>query len=301
MYIDGVFSGGGIRGIALIGAIEEIEKRGYQFARVAGASAGAIIAALTAAGYKSKEIFTLIDDMDLTMLLDERKSFLPFSLTKWVALYWTLGLYKGDALEEWLEEMLARKGLRTFSDLPHQKLRIVASDITNGRLMVIPDDLNQYGLDPKSFSIARAVRMSCSIPYFFEPVRLKVDRETIIIVDGGVLSNFPIWLFENEHNQRERPIIGIKLSPKTDEMPKNKIENAIQLFKALFETMKDAHDARHISSKQEKDIIFIPSTGVFATEFALTDEMKQELFEQGRECAIKFFNSWKYDRRFKVL
>ena len=46
MYIDGVFSGGGIKGIALIGAIEEIENRGYQFKRVAGASAGAIIASL---------------------------------------------------------------------------------------------------------------------------------------------------------------------------------------------------------------------------------------------------------------
>ncbi|KAA9026265.1 patatin-like phospholipase family protein [Niallia endozanthoxylica] len=301
MYIDGVFSGGGIRGIALIGAIEEIEKRGYQFARLAGASAGAIIAAFTAAGYNSKDIYNFIAEMDLTNLLDERKSFLPFSITKWVALYWTLGLYKGDALEFWLEEILARKGVRTFADLPDQKLRFIASDITNGRLIVIPDDLQKYGLDPQSFSVARAVRMSCSIPYFFEPVRLKVDRETNIIVDGGVLSNFPIWLFEDEHNQRERPIIGIKLSPKTDEIPKNKIENAIQLFKALFETMKDAHDARHIASKQEKDIIFIPSTGVFAIEFDLTDEMKQRLVQQGRECAIKFFNSWRYDRKFKVI
>ncbi|WP_071395726.1 patatin-like phospholipase family protein [Bacillus tuaregi] len=301
MYIDGVFSGGGIRGIALIGAIEEIEKRGYQFARVAGSSAGAIIAAFLAAGYKSKEIFELVDEMDLKNLLDERKSFLPFSLTKWVGLYWTLGLYKGDALEVWLENVLAKKGLQTFSDLPQQKLRFIASDITNGRLLVIPDDLEKYGLDPKHFPIARAIRMSCSIPYFFEPVRLKVDRETSIIVDGGVLSNFPIWLFEDEHNQRERPIIGIKLSPKMDDVPKNKIENAIQLFKALFETMKDAHDARHISSKQEKDIIFIPSDGVFATEFDLNDEMKQRLVQQGRECAIRFFNNWRYDRKFKVI
>ena len=54
VYVDGVFSGGGIKGIALIGAIEEIEKRGYRFKRVAGASAGAIIASLIAARYTSK-------------------------------------------------------------------------------------------------------------------------------------------------------------------------------------------------------------------------------------------------------
>ncbi len=56
MKLDGVFSGGGIKGIALIGAYEEIEKRGYQFDRVAGASAGAIIAALISAQYSSKDL-----------------------------------------------------------------------------------------------------------------------------------------------------------------------------------------------------------------------------------------------------
>ena len=65
MKLDGVFSGGGIKGIALIGAYEEIEKRGYQFERVAGASAGAIIAALIAAKYSSKEIYQILDELNL--------------------------------------------------------------------------------------------------------------------------------------------------------------------------------------------------------------------------------------------
>ena len=66
MKIDGVFSGGGIKGFALIGAIEEIEKRGFQFERVAGTSAGSIVAALIAAGYRSGEIEQLLDELDLT-------------------------------------------------------------------------------------------------------------------------------------------------------------------------------------------------------------------------------------------
>ena len=82
---------------------------------------------------------------------------------------------------------------------------------------------------------------------------LKNKNEKSIIVDGGVLSNFPMWLFDKG---RERPVIGIKLSHKMEELPKNKINNAIQLFTALFETMKDAHDARYISRIHEKDIIF---------------------------------------------
>jgi len=297
VYIDGVFSGGGIKGIALVGAIKEIENRGYQFKRVAGASAGAIIAALIAAKYTSKEIEQLLDELDLNILLDERKTIIPYSVAKWMLLYFRLGLYKGNELEKWLANVLEKKGLRTFADLPRQQLRFVASDITNGRLIVLPDDLIKYGIDPNSFPIAKAVRMSCSLPYFFEPVTLKSNNEASIIVDGGVLSNFPMWLFDDDHVDRVRPVIGIKLSPNLKEIPKNKINNAIQLFGALFETMKDAHDARYISRKHEKDIIFIPTSGVATTEFTLTEAKKQLLIKQGRDSAKKFFETWRFNKK----
>lgn len=166
MYIDGVFSGGGIKGVALVGAYEEIEKRGFQFVRVAGASAGAIIAGLIAAKYTSREIDQLLSNLKLEILLDERKSMLPLNVTKWLHLYWKLGLYKGNELEKWIADVLAQKGLVTFADLPPQSLRVIASDLTNGRLLVLPDDLNSYGIEPKTFSIAKAIRMSCSLPFF---------------------------------------------------------------------------------------------------------------------------------------
>ena len=294
MYIDGVFSGGGIKGVALIGAIEEIEKRGYQFKRVAGASAGAVIASLLAAKYTSKEIDQLLDELNLKLLLDERKTILPYSVARWILVYFRLGLYKGNALENWISEVLAKKGLYTFSDLPRHQLRFIASDLTNGKMIVLPDDLIKYGIDPHTFPIAKAVRMSCSIPYFFEPVILKNKNEKSIIVDGGVLSNFPMWLFDKE---RVRPLIGIKLSHEMEELPKNKINNAIQLFTALFETMKDAHDARYISRTHEKDIIFIPTAGVAATEFDLTESKKKLLMQQGRDSAKAFFESWRFNKK----
>ena len=71
-----------------------------------------------------------------------------------------------------------------------------------------------------------------------------------------------------------------------------KLVNAIQLFGALFETMKDAHDGRYISRKHEKNIIFIPSNGVLTTEFSLTEEKKQLLMQQGRDHAKKFLTTW---------
>ncbi len=294
MYIDGVFSGGGIKGLALIGAYQAIEKRGLRFKRLAGTSAGSIIASFIAAGYTSKEIFQLIEEISLEKFMDERMAWIPLPVTKWILLYWKLGLYKGKEFEQWIESKLAAKGLRTFGDLPWQSLRVIASDLTNGRLIVIPDDLNHYGINPENFSLAKAIRMSCSLPYFFEPVRIKDGSGQTIVVDGGVLSNFPMWLFDRENVKKQRPVLGIKLSHHMNERPKKRIKNAIQMFGALFETMKDAHDARYISRKHEKNIIFIPTEGIVSTEFKLTEKKKRLLYELGYEKAEHFLSTWCY-------
>ncbi len=294
MKIDGVFSGGGIKGFALIGAYEEIENKGFQFERVAGTSAGSIVAALIAAGYTSKEIYHLVDEFDLPKMLDSRKTIIPFSIAKWLLVYWRLGLYKGNELENWMKEKLEAKGLRTFSDLPPQALRVIASDLSNGQMVVIPDDLEKYGIASETFPIAKAIRMSCSVPYFFEPVKLRSIDGTNIIVDGGVLSNFPMWLFEKDNEKRIRPVLGIKLSPSEYEHKKHQIKNGIQLFGAIFETMKDAHDLRYISKKHVENIIFITAEGVSLTEFHITEEKKRKLFEIGRDQAKTFLQNWGY-------
>ncbi|MED4463824.1 patatin-like phospholipase family protein [Metabacillus fastidiosus] len=295
MEIDGVFSGGGIKGFALIGAYKAIEKRGFQFVRLAGTSAGAIIAAFIAAGYRSEEISEMMEELDLEQFLDERKSIIPLKFMKWLLLYWRLGLYKGAKLEEWLEEKLKQKGIETFGDLPPESLRVIASDLTNGKLIVIPDDLPNYGFDSERFSVAKAVRMSCSLPYFFEPVRLAASDGANIIVDGAILSNFPIWLFyEKDKLKQKRPVLGIKLSPAAEEQPKNDIRNAIDLYGALFETMRQAHDERHIASQHEKDIVFLPVEPFLTTEFKLSNEKKLALIELGKNRTEAFLKKWTY-------
>ncbi|WP_203288045.1 patatin-like phospholipase family protein [Metabacillus sp. cB07] len=290
MYIDGVFSGGGIKGFALIGAYQAIEQRGLQFVRVAGTSAGSIVASFIAAGYRSDEIIRMMDDMELGKFLEKNPSILPFKLMKWLNLYWRLGLYKGGKLEEWIAARLKERGVSTFGDLRPGSLKIVASDLTNGRIIVLPDDLPSYGLVPERFSVARAVLMSCSLPYFFEPVKLTSAEGTNIVVDGGVLSNFPIWLFK----EKARPVIGIKLSPRDEERPRNQIKNAIEMYGALFETMKDAHDARHVSSRHERNIIFLPVESILTTEFDLSEQKKLALIELGRSRTEQFLKRWTY-------
>jgi NTE family protein len=292
LLIDGVFSGGGLKGFALVGAYEVLEKKGYQFKRVAGTSAGAILASFIAAGYTAKEMERLFDDLDLNSLLDSRLTMLPFPLLKWLHIYWRLGLYQGKELEKWFLEKLADKGVYSFSDLPEGSLKLVASDLTNGRMIVLPDDLERYGIAKETFPVARAVRMSCGIPFFFEPVRLKIGSGDTIVVDGGVLSNFPMWIFDNDVGKRDRPVIGLKLSRRKEEFEGRQINNAINLFEALFSTMKNAHDEKYISRKHEKNIVFIPVDNYSATQFDLDDESKRNLMDIGRKRTELFLNLW---------
>lgn len=294
LEIDGVFSGGGIKGYAMIGALQTLEARGFRFVRVAGTSAGSIIAAFIAAGYTADEMYQMLEETDVLNFLDERKTMLPSTIGKWLLLYWRLGLYKGDKLEKWICEKLAAKGVRTFGDLPPQRLRVIASDVTSSRLVILPDDLPKYNIDPRTFPIAKAIRMSCSIPYFFEPVKLKAKGVPHVFVDGGVLSNFPLWLFDKENVKKVRPALGIRLSSNIENGPVKKIDNAITMFGSLFETMKDAHDARYISRKHEKNIIFIPMQHIMATEFELSNDRKAALIELGKIRTEMFLRKWCY-------
>lgn len=293
MKIDAVFSGGGIKGFALIGACQTLEENGFVFSRLAGTSAGSIIASLITAGYTSKEIEQLLMEVNTEDFMDERfGANLP--LVKWLLLYRKLGLYKGDKLQSWIAEKLAAKGVITFADIPKDSLRIVVSDISNGQIVVLPDDLPKYQCDVRTFSIAQAVRMSCGIPYFFEPVKLNCKGVPAYIIDGGVLSNFPLWLFDQENVKKVRPVIGISLTGNRNQQPPKEIKNALAMYSALFTTMKDAHDNRYISRKHEKNIIFIPIQSVSSAEFDITAEQKLELIQSGRSFTNQFLKRWTY-------
>lgn len=293
MIIDGVFSGGGIKGFALVGGLQVLEERGFVFQRTAGTSAGSILAALITAGYTSNQIEQFFREMDINDLLDRRSGWFQSPITKWLLLYWKLGLYKGDALESWISEKLALKGVVTFRDIPPNSLRIITSDITNGQLVVLPNDLKNYGLDPEMFPVAKAVRMSCSVPYFFEPVKIRGGNQTNVFVDGAVLSNFPMWLFNNESGNRERPVIGLKLQGDEGGKP-HEVDNAVEMFTAVFKTMMSAHDSKYIAKEHVNNIAFIPMKGISSLDFELNEKEKDQLIKRGRDYTNKFLKSWSY-------
>lgn len=294
MKIDGVFAGGGVKAFAYIGALNSLAEHGYTLERVAGTSAGAIIAAFIAAGYTKEEVQALMDEMNLQSLLDPPRLVQWFPVTKWFFLYKQLGLYYGNQLERWLEEKLSFKRIYTFADVDPDGFKVIVSDITKGKLIVLPDDLEEvYGIHKESFSVARAIRMSAGYPYFFMPkVIINQKNEESLIVDGGLLSNFPLWVFDQDRKQRKRPVIGVKL---TSELPTNqpkKIKNALDMFHALFTTMLVAHDNRYVSKTKQHHVIFIPTNEKATLNFSMNDEEKNKLIETGYKKTNAFLAHW---------
>lgn len=293
MKADAVFEGGGVKGIAFVGALKVMEENGYTWDKLAGTSAGSIVAALLSAGYNSRELREILEELDYLYFLQKKGlGRLPY-VGPILELFLREGMYRGDRIELFIEDLLSKKRIRTFGDLPSGKLRIIASDISAGKMLVLPDDLVEYDLMPENFSIARAVRMSSSIPFFFQPVLLKKDSVQHYIVDGGLLSNYPIWLFDVP-GVPKWPTIGFRLCDKQARQEGTRITGLLSLTRGLLTTMLDAHDRLFVEKAHAVRTIFIDTLGVRTTQFQLPLEMRKRLFASGEESARRFLNHWNF-------
>lgn len=213
--------------------------------------------------------------------------------------------------------MLADKGVRTFGDLidiadagrgRRYRAQVIASDITGRRLLVLPRDAARLGVEePDSFEVALAVRMSAGIPFYFEPVKFRNERTVRehFIVDGGVLSNFPVWLFDVDEEPRW-PTFGLRLVEPDPRMslagrmekadyPANRIEATVDYVKSLVFTMMEAHDRLYIEMADFVRTICIPTLGVRTTDFDLSRERKLALYKAGRTAAERFLETWNFE------
>ena len=299
MKADAVFEGGGVKGIGLVGALSVAEEEGYdEWVNVAGTSAGAIVASLLAAGYSAGELKDLIMNLDYRKFRDKGIiDRIPY-VGPLVSLWKEKGIYEGSYLYEWLSEKLERKEVSTFSDLRTDyeedrykyKLRVIAADISNRRMLVLPQDVTDIGGNPDDLSVAKAVRMSMSIPGFFEPV----VRNNSFIVDGGLLSNFPVWLFDSQ-GEPSWPTFGFELVEKG-----SSISGVLSYAKEIFFTMMEAHDERYQEESQRVRTIGIDSCGVSTTDFDLKEKDRDRLFRSGRKAARDFFDDWDFEAYKKV-
>jgi len=306
LIADAVFEGGGVKGIGLVGAVAVAEERGYRWSNLAGTSAGAIVASLLAAGYSGAELKQIISSIDYTKFKDcSGLGRLPL-VGPLGSLICDKGMFEGKYFEQWLRRLLRKKNVLTFGDLIIDefkederyrfKLRVIASDITGGRMLVLPQDAAQFGIRPEDLDVALAVRMSMSIPFFFAPVRIRDQRDgkDSYVIDGGVLSNFPVWLFDSQSGIPEWPTFGFKLVEPEEGAPHN-IGGPISLLAALFGTMMEAHDTRYIRDQHFVRTVAIPTLGVKTTEFDVTREKTEALYQSGRQAAETFLATWNFE------
>ncbi|RXT07808.1 patatin-like phospholipase family protein [Ammoniphilus sp. CFH 90114] len=295
MKADAVFEGGGIKGLAFLGAIERMEEAGYQWERIAGTSAGSIIATMLAAGFTGKEVSRLFLQFPFDQL-ERRKGIcrIPY-LGPWAGLTLYNGIYNLCTLEDWLNAHLRQIGKMTFGDLPKDRLKIVAADVTQNRMCILPDDLPQYGINPATFPLARAARLSCSIPFFFRPLCLQGN----VIVDGAILSNYPIWIFDDK-DQPRWPTFGFRLPGKSKDRTTSRLKGPLHLAVELVRTMMDGHDNRYIDKHSAARTIFIEGIEVGVTQFKLSTEEKQKLVALGRQSAEHFLAKWSFEQYIKM-
>jgi predicted acylesterase/phospholipase RssA len=231
--INGVFKGGGAKGVVYAGALRAVEERGIEFKAVAGSSAGAITAALIAARMPAETLAEATSEGLQSVRPRILGGFLP-----WVG----KSLFSVDRLEEWLEEQLrvpvaAHAGteptepvtFRQLYDATNIELNVVAMDLARKQPVVFSDQT------APDCSVARAVVASCAIPVAMPAGRVLMKGEDDLervhrIVDGGAWANFPAFVFRDPsfrefHSLRAlppgRPTVGFVINdPGSGDLPR---------------------------------------------------------------------------------
>jgi NTE family protein len=289
-----------------------------RWVNVAGTSAGAIVAALLVAGYDAARLEETLNETPYRRFADYGFG------GKWLGAplnaLRSRGIARGEYFKEWLgdvfEESSLKKRAPTFADVRRDdlppdlptdqaekaryRLRVIASDITEGRMLILPDDIEEYtdaGGRPfkrDSFPLVDAVRMSMGFPFFFDPVTLYRGRRPHLIVDGGLLSNFPVWLFDSPQLVK-RWTWGFRLhrgegpeAPPYREVPRPFWP--LPLGKAMFFAATEAWD-RRMAKDSEVRTVSIPTGKVPTLKFELTKSERDSLYQSGFRETRKFLRT----------
>ncbi len=328
---DAVFEGGGVKGIAFAGAIAAAEQDAgvREWVNLAGTSAGSIVSALLVAGYDAAGLQKILADAKYSRFADTGFGGM------WIGgLYSAIvrrrGMAPGNYFKEWLGEQLAasplakelgkteltfadvrRRDLPARADVPEvsdetyerakYRLHVITSDVTSGRLAILPDDLPNYEdengkpFDKDTFPIVDAVRMSMSYPFLFAPVALHHGGKPYYMVDGGLLSNFPIWLFNS--SKPKRPTWGFRLHPGAtvaEGLPYRTIPRplwSVPLLKAMFSAATEAWDRQQLEQALSARTVSIPTHDISTTNFGLTRTDADNLYGWGNAAAHTFFTT----------
>ena len=292
-----VFSGGGAKGLAYAGVVDELGQRGILtgIKRVAGASAGAIIAMVFGLGYNPGEIIKIIESTNFAKFLDckggvDLNQVLQNPLKHPIGVAYlgerliaTGALCDGLVARKFLIKLIENKHLsrninfKELYELTGIELNIVCCDVSRKQTIV-----HNHKNSP-DLSVLDAVHTSMSIPLIFKPVDLYHDGTTG--VDGGTTDNYPLDTVPNP--------LGFILTTKEDVMKTRftNIKGAFDYIIAMIEMLGASHN-NEIFSKQENidRTIFIDTLGIGALDFNMTSEQITALIESGRKSVRDYFS-----------
>jgi NTE family protein len=298
-----VFEAAGIRGIAYCGAIQEMESQNlmHNIQRVSGTSSGAIMALAVSLGYSGKEIQDIIAKTNFKQFNDGRYLFIGGinRLKKY------FGWYRGGRMENWLEKMIEQKTSNadiTFEEL-HQKglkdLYIAGTCLNKQKLIIF-----SYRSYPK-MKVKDAVRISMSIPLYFEAIFINADGKIIhhprqtqgldIMVDGGFIGNFPIHIFDTID---KAATIGFRVDSdnqiKSDEKEKDiaamPVGNLKEYLTAFYNMVIENLNRPQLTKEDWQRTVSISDGKISPRIRKLAKEEVRLLIENGRRAMKNYLN-----------
>jgi len=305
-YENLIFEGAGIRGLAYCGALMEMDDlqmlQGIK--RVGGTSSGAITAAFLAVGYTPQEIFDIIGSTNFAKFNDGGGFFVGGLLR----LKRRMGYYKGQSFVKWMEKMIAAKTKDpniTFQTLHQWSL----TDKRYKTLVVTATCMNHQ--QPEYFSyltypnmrIVDAVRASMAVPLYYEPlviddmgkvmdVRNYEDKHHVLL-DGGFLSNFPIWAFDDStlYDCYSEQTIGFRIDSdyqiQVDRTKSNlplyySVHGTMDLVGSVYYIMKENLNRFILTPYDWKRTVSISDCGIGPKVKKLSKVQKQQFIDAGR-------------------
>lgn len=290
-----VFKGGGVKGIAYVGAMKALEEANIntQINGFAGTSAGSIVAALGACRIPSDTINTFLASTNYENFKDKGGifNFVEDLANKF-------GPYEGDYfLNSWFKVFLQQQNINpaiTFEEVYAQfgtTLKVFSTDLNTQKIQEF-----SVAKTP-NVQIAMAVRASMSIPMFFKAWQFPdAAPSSHLYVDGGVMYNYPIDTFDTSASSPQTTL-GFFLADLHDVSPPNDLTYGIDhletYIKSLFEALLNSQNWMIQKNQfEDKRTIQIDDLGISATDFSITPQQVQALYQSGYTATKTYLQSF---------
>ena len=316
-YTNLVMEGAGIRGIAYTGALKTMEEKNVLAGihRIAGTSVGSIVGALLSVGYTADELKEIMFSLKVETFNDGRGMFIGGQRR----LRKNFGWYRGEEVQAWIEKLIARKTADeslTFEalhalhlkDNKYKDLFVTATNLTSQKAETFS------WITHPAMKISTAVRISISVPLYFTAVFLdgegkpvkkpKLSEHYQVYVDGGILANYPIQVFDSiplvtgTDSLLTNKSIGLKVErPEQLEWYKSSgyiapfhINSFRQYIAALYNIVIENLNRKLPYEQERVSTIYINTDNTSPKVRKISRAQKQQLYDRGKQAAEQFFH-----------